>query len=131
MIGLDTNLLVRFLVNDEPDQAARAAAFVDRAVSRHQELYVSDLVMCEVVWVLAGAYRIGRGKIAETVADLLRSPTLRFTDSDRLSRALRAFARGKGDFADCLILEHARDAGCTAVATFDRALLKEPGFLAP
>jgi predicted nucleic-acid-binding protein len=130
MIALDTNVLVRFLVDDDKAQSARAARFVARAIATDEPLFVSDVVMCETVWVLVVAYQVPRGEIGETFGRLLMAAHLRYDDADRLSRALDAFLTGKGDFADYLIREEARGAGCDQVATFDRVLLKERAFVA-
>ena len=131
MIALDTNVLVRFLVEDDKAQSARAARLVQRAVVRNQTLFVSDLVVCETVWVLLSAYQVTRAEVAAVLVQLLKATHLGFPDVDALLRALAAFIAGKGDFADYVIQEHARAAGCTEVATFDRALLKEKGFASP
>lgn len=131
MIALDTNVLVRFLVEDDKAQSAKAAKLVARAVSEDEPLFVSELVVCETVWLLLAAYRVSRAEVGEILGRLLMAAHLRFNDVDRLSRALEAFIAGKGDFADYLIREQARTAGCENVATFDRVLLKETGFLAP
>ena len=131
MIALDTNVLVRFLVEDDKVQSAKAAKLVAHAVSEDEPLFISDVVVCETVWVLLAAYRVPRAEVGELLGRLLMAAHLRFNDVDRLSRALEAFAVGKGDFADYVIREHARAAGCDHVATFDRMLLKEQGFAAP
>jgi predicted nucleic-acid-binding protein len=131
VIALDTNVLVRFLVADDAGQAARARAVVARADREGEPLFVSDLVLCELVWVLQGGYRFERSVIVETVRRLLASRALAFRDSSALVRALDAFAAGKGDFADHVILAHARAAGCSSVVTFDRQLLREQGFAPP
>jgi predicted nucleic-acid-binding protein len=131
VIALDTKVLVRFLVEDDAAQTARAAELIDGVASADQRLFVSDIVVCELVWVLDAAYRIPRSEIARTLTELLRAKQLQFASTDRLARAIHAFSAGRGDLADYLIREHARDAGCSEVATFDRALLKEPGFVSP
>ncbi len=131
MIALDTNVLVRFLVEDDVRQSEQAASLIERAVSSGDALFISEVVLCETVWVLSGSYRIGRARIVATLRDLLRARHLTFAASNMLARAIEAFANGKGDFADYLIRENARAAGCEQVATFDRALLRELGFVAP
>jgi len=131
MTGLDTNVLVRFLVEDDADQTARAARSIERCAGSGDALYVSDVVVCEVVWVMQSAYEIAKPEIIRVVGTLLKARQLAFQDADLLVRALARFARGKGDFADYVIAERARTAGCLRVATFDRALLKEAGFVQP
>jgi predicted nucleic-acid-binding protein len=131
LVALDTNVLVRFLVEDDERQAKAAATLIGRAVSAGAALFVSDVVLCETVWVLAGGYRVPRAEIVATLREVLRAKHLAFESPDRLARALDAFSDGSGDFADYVIREHARSAGYEAVATFDRALLREDGFVAP
>jgi len=131
MIAVDTNVLVRFIVEDDAPQSARAARLIARATERDESIFVSDIVLCELVWVLSVSYRVARPQIATTLGRLVQAKQLAFVDTERVRRATEAYAAGKGDFADYLIREHARDAGCTAVATFDRSLLKDNLFVAP
>ncbi|HET7273602.1 MAG TPA: type II toxin-antitoxin system VapC family toxin [Longimicrobiaceae bacterium] len=131
MIALDTNVLVRFLVEDDEAQSTQAAALIQRAVDADEHLFVSEIVICETVWVLGRAYKFTRREIAEILADLLRARHLEFGQADRLWKAYRAFGNGRGDFADYLIREEARGMGCKTVATFDRALLSESDFDEP
>ena len=131
MIALDTNVLVRFLVEDDLEQSKRAATLIERTVEADERLFISDIVVCELVWVLSGAYRFKREEIASTLGDLVRARHLRFDEPDAIARALGAFRAGAGDFADYLIREQARATGCDRVATFDRVLQKEPEFVAP
>jgi predicted nucleic-acid-binding protein len=131
MIALDTNVLVRFLVEDDEKQSRLATRLITAAIERDEQLFISDIVVCETVWVLSSAYRFSRPEIVEALAGLLRARSLAFASSDRLARALEAYDSGKGDFADYLIREHARAAGADTVATFDRSLHKEPGFSQP
>ena len=131
MIALDTNVLVRFLVEDDARQSVAAASLVNQVAAEDDRLFVSDVVLCETVWVLAGSYGISKAAIIDTMRGLIRARHLAFDAPDRLVRALDAFERGKGDFADYVIREHARAAGCTAVATFDRSLLRDAGFVSP
>lgn len=131
MIALDTNVLVRFLINDDEAQHERASAFIRSAVERDGALYVSDIVLVETVWVLSRAYRLNRQQIAEAVDQLLAARQLTFNAPEILINALNAFKTGKGGFADYLIREQANAFGCVSVATFDQDLLKEGGFIAP
>jgi predicted nucleic-acid-binding protein len=131
VIALDTNVLVRFLVEDDKAQSAKAAKLVARAVSEDEPLFISEIVVCETVWVLQAAYRVPKADIGAILGRLFMAAHLRFTDVDRLSRALDAFISGKGDYADYLIREDARAQGCEKVSTFDRVLLKEKDFTAP
>ena len=131
MIALDTKVLVRFLVEDDKAQSRRATRLIEEAVAGDEQLFIGDIVMCETVWVLASAYRFSRAEIVDALSQLLRARSVAFSSADSLARALDAYRKGKGDFADYLIREHARSAGAETVATFDGALLKESGFSKP
>jgi predicted nucleic-acid-binding protein len=131
MIALDTNVVVRFLVQDEPRQSARARALITTAITNSTQLYLSDIVICEVVWVLESAYGFGRGDIATVLKKLINARHLTFRSTERVQQAVDAYAAGKGDFADYLIRADALDAGCDTVVTFDRALHREKDFRTP
>ncbi|MFI5233929.1 MAG: PIN domain-containing protein [Gemmatimonadales bacterium] len=131
MIALDTNVLVRFLVEDDAVQSRAATAVITRAGRADEPLFVSDIVLCEVVWVLSASYGAAKSEIVAAIRKLLHARQLAFQASDVLVRALEAYAAGRGDFADYLVREDARAAGCDAVLTFDKALLKESGFRRP
>jgi len=131
MIGLDTNVLVRYLVEDDESQCRRATELIEGAIASDTLLFISDIVMCETVWVLSSSYRFSRTEIVEVLAALLRAKSVVFTSTDRLARSLDAYRKGKGDFADYLIRELAQSAGADTVATFDESLLKETGFSKP
>ncbi len=129
MIGLDTNVLVRFLVEDDREQAARARALVQQTIARGEPLFVSDVVLCELYWVLDRAYGMSRDQIAPALRALLAAKHLSFRNGDLIGRAVAAYQDGRGRFADYVIRELSIDAGCDSVATFDRALHKEKGFV--
>jgi len=130
VIALDTNVLVRYLVEDDAKQSALAAALINRTIADDAYLFVSDIVVCETVWVLSVSYKTARKQIAAVLRSLFRARHLEFAAADQLIRALDAFESGNGDFADYLIREHGRAADCESVATFDRMLLRERGFIA-
>jgi len=131
MIAIDTNVLVRYLVNDDPKQARKAKALVHQLDSEEARAYVSDIVLCELVWVLARRYGFDRAQIGLTLKRLTGARQLRFISSDNILRAIGAYESGKGDFADYLIREHAAAAGCESVATFDKKLHGEAMFVSP
>ncbi|HEY0777873.1 MAG TPA: type II toxin-antitoxin system VapC family toxin [Gemmatirosa sp.] len=131
MRALDTNVLVRYIVHDDDAQHAAAAAQIDGAVERSETFFVSDPVLCELVWVLRATYRQDRAALVPVLRSLVAAQHLTFPERDGVVRAVDAFARGQGDFADYLIRERALAAGCDAVVTFDRALHREPGFVPP
>jgi predicted nucleic-acid-binding protein len=131
MIALDTNVLVRFLVEDDKVQSRRAKKLVEEAVMEGEDLFVADLVVVETVWVLKRSYGLKKEAIAAVLRMLLGARNLRFESSDRMARAIDAYEKGRGGFSDYLIREVAREWECAAVATFDSILQKENGFTRP
>lgn len=131
MIALDTNVLVRFLVEDDEAQAAKAMSLFEQAIANGTALFISDVVLCETVWVLTSRYGFSRVEVAGVLQRLLDADHLSFPVPSLTARALASFSTGKGDFADYIIREHGLAAGCTVVATFDQALLKETGYQSP
>jgi predicted nucleic-acid-binding protein len=131
VIALDTNVLVRYLVADDAAQFAAAERSLSRLGPGEDSAFVSDVVLVELVWVLRAVYDYSRGDIRRAVEALASADHLTFEDDERLSRVLRAFTDGRGDFADYLIRERAVAAGCETVQTFDKDLQAEAGFSAP
>lgn len=131
MIAFDTNVLVRLLVADDAKQTARVRARIRRLDAEGERAFVSDVVVCELVWVLRSAYGLDREPIAKALRQLFSAKQLSFTAPDQLARALDAYEIGAGDFSDYLIREHATGAGCDTVLTFDKKVLAEPMFSAP
>ena len=124
MIGLDTNVLVRYLTEDDPEQSPRAVALVEGALEEGERLFVTQIVLCELVWVLDSVYGFSRDEIVSVVRDLLRARQLVIEDLDSARKALDLYAAKGGDFADFLIVERCRAAGCGRVASFDGSLGK-------
>lgn len=119
MIGLDTNVLVRYIVQDEPSQAAAATELIEQSLSDAHPGFVSQLVLVELVWVLRG-YGYSRSVIADVLTRLLGAIEIRVEQVELVWPALRAYSEGPADFADYLIGMRARAAGCSVVKTFDR-----------
>lgn len=130
MIAVDTNVLVRFLVEDDREQTAIASAIVERAIDADEPLFVPQIVLCELVWVLSHAYRFRRADILNLLQQLRRGAQVTIERPDEVRRAIESYAAGRGDFADYLIAERAMASGCSAVLTFDRALHVDPRFTA-
>ena len=128
MTGLDTNLLVRYFLADDPDQHRAAADHIES--DKADGFFVSEVVLCELVWVLREAYRASREDIVTTLSELLETPLFVFSNRDRLYRALSKYASGRGDFSDYLIGLQAIEAGCETTLTFDKALHPDPHFTA-
>jgi predicted nucleic-acid-binding protein len=131
LIALDTNVLVRYLVEDEPRQTAEAARLIERAAASGETLLITQIVLCELVWVLSFAYELPRREIAAVLHQLRRAAGVVVEGADQAQRALVSYERGRGDLADFLIAEQAMAHGCSAVATFDRALYADERFARP
>ena len=122
MRAIDTNVLVRLIVRDEPVQVGKAESFVAQGV------WVSQLVLAETVWVLESVYGLSRRQVGTVIAMLLEHDHLTLQDEDAIRRAHAAFERdGAAGFTDCLIVEAARKAGHLPVGTFDRAMSRIDG----
>lgn len=128
MIALDTNLLVRLLIQDDASQARAVERFLVRARRDRIPLFVADVVLCELVWVLARRAKQSRAGIADALERLLDAESIVVADPGIARGALAAYRDGTGDFADYLIREQAVAAGASEVVTFDRALRGERGF---
>ena len=131
MNALDTNVLVRFLVEDDKVQSRRARKLVEEAVMDEEELFVPDLVVVETAWVLKRSYSLKKEHICKVLRMLLGARNIRFESSDRLARAISAYEKGRGGFSDYLIRAVASEWDCETVATFDQVLQKESGFTRP
>lgn len=120
--AIDTNVLLRVLVRDHPGQARAAEALIANGA------WVSHLVLAEAMWVLGSTYRQSHAAIGNTIEQLLQHERITIQDPDVVIRALANFkTHRKVNFSDCLVLEIARKAGHTPLATFDRDLGKLEG----
>jgi len=128
MTGLDTNVLVRYLTQDDPAQVRKANALIDGAVREGERLHLDVVVLCEVVWVLRGAYEIKKEGVADALDKILDAAQFHIEDRDLLREAVGAFRGGQGDFSDYVLGLRNRRAGCDATATFDKALRKSELF---
>lgn len=126
MIGLDTNVLVRYVIQDDPGQSPRATRLI-RSLTVEAPGFVSVVSIVELVWVLTGCYGSTRDEICAVMEALLRTRELVIADADTIWKALRLFRDGKADLADCLIERSASAAGCSHTVTFDRGAVKACG----
>jgi len=119
MIGLDTNILIRYLTHDDPEQTAAAVKLID-ALSSESPGFLSLIVIVELVWVLEVSYRCKKEEIEQLLESLLRSKELVIEQAEVVWQALRKFSAGGADFADCLIERSGHAAECEYTLTFDR-----------
>jgi len=118
MTGLDTNILVRLLAQDDPAQSQRAVEFL-QTLSREMPGFVSLVSLIELIWVLRSQYRMNKARIILGLEWLLNSAELVVESQDAVAQALGRFASVKADFADCLIERLGYTAGCNETVTFD------------
>ena len=130
MIGLDTNVLVRFLVRDDEEQFERARKLVRRQVQDGQPVHVSLLVLLETEWVLRSRYKLNKGEILSAFSELLSAVDMSFEDEPSIEEAFFVWKDSSAQFADCLIGARHRALGCTATATFDADALRLSTFVA-
>lgn len=130
MLGLDTNVLVRFLVQDDQAQFERAQKIIGRESRTGGGVLISLLVLLETEWVLRSRYSLTKAEILVAFSGLLASAELRFEDEHSIEAALFAWKDSPADFADCLIGARHRALGCRATASFDAKATKLPGFVA-
>ena len=120
MIGLDTNVLIRYIVQDDEQQATAAADLIETGCTADTPGFVSLVVLCEICWVLARGYKYDRKTVASVVRHMLTSIELNIEESDTAWRALASFEAGKADFADFIIGAHNRNHHAAPTYTFDR-----------
>jgi predicted nucleic-acid-binding protein len=124
LIGLDTNVLVRYLAQDDPGQAARATRVFEQEFTEEAPGFIGLVVLVETVWVLQRLYRASAEEIRETVNDLLGSRTVVVENRDVVARALGISKKSSCGFADAIIAASALGAGCDRVMTFDRGAVR-------
>lgn len=120
MTGLDTNVLVRYITRDDPEQYRAAKTFLESTCTPEQPGYVNVIVLCELVWVLKGAYDASTEEIIRMLDQILRTRQLQVQQRDQVRTALEDYKHSPVDFADCLIGRLNQNAGCSTTVTFDR-----------
>ena len=131
MIGLDTNVLVRYLTLDDPVQAEQATEIIERRLTEQDPGFVSVVAMAEMVWVLERFYRFSSARIVAAIKRMLGAETVVVESEREVFAAMIALDEGHGSFADALIGALSAKAGCSRVLTFDRKALRLPGFELP
>ena len=128
MIGLDTNVLVRYLVEDDRAQTDAVHRLLAAARDGGEMVYVSLIVLCETYWVLRSVFDLPRTEILAAFRSLLAVDVLQLEEPETVRQALQSCREGKGDFADHIIGRAHMTRGCRHTATFDRSLKSAPGF---
>ena len=125
MIALDTNVLVRLLVEDDARQLRSAQTLLRQAQEAEETVLLTDILLCELAWVLDAAYGVPRERILAAVQMLLGDDRFCFEDRGLVERALTAYQQGRGDLSDSLLGLRAEKQGSRTTFTFDRGLRSE------
>lgn len=128
MIGLDTNVLVRYIMQDDPKQSPIATQIIE-SLEGIGSGYVALVSIVELVWVLSASFELTRSQVAQALDGIVRTKQFKIESADQVVRALRVFKAGKSDFADCLIERSANSAGCEKTVTFDVNASKHAGMV--
>ena len=123
MIGLDTNVLVRYIMQDDARQSKLASRLIE-SLTVEEPGFVPIVAVIELVWVLSSSFDLGRSQVVSALEILLQTKEIQVERTDVVWRAMRVYRASSADFADCLIERSAAAAGCTCIMTFDRSAAK-------
>jgi len=131
MMGLDTNILVRYLTQDDPIQSPKATEIFERRLTEENPGFVSIVAMVETVWVLERAYGLTTDEIVAAIERVLQTDVLIVENEQEVFTAMIALKEGQGSFADAVIAPLGARMGCSWTLTFDQKALRLPGFKRP
>jgi len=120
MIGLDTNVLIRYLTQDDKTQATKTNKLIDNELSTSNPGFITLISLVEVVWVLESCYEQRKDTLTDVVYSLLTTKQLLVESADMAYLALKRYSAGKADFSDALIAVISENRGCETVVTFDK-----------
>jgi predicted nucleic-acid-binding protein len=124
VIGLDTNVVVRYIMQDDPGQSKQATAVMER-LTEETPGFLSLVSIIELVWVLESAYELARHQVVEVLTNLIAIDALKIERHSVVAAAVRVFKAGTADFADCLIERCSAHAGCEKTLTLDRLAARD------
>ena len=127
MIGIDTNVLIRFIVRDDPEQTRLATSFID-SLTYEDPGFITLVSIAEIYWVLDHSFKTSRNEIYLTIQSLLTSREIVIEDDFLVHAALQHYLQTNADFDDCLIAECSRARGCDSIVTFDKKAARAIGF---
>jgi len=128
MIGIDTNIVVRHLAQDDPVQSPKATDLIERQLTEDNPGFISVVAIAGIAWVLERAYRLADHEIAAAIERILQAGVLVVESEQEVFSAMIELKEGRGSFADALIGALGAKAGCSHTLTFDRKALRLPGF---
>jgi len=126
MVALDTNVLLRYLLDDHEAQS-RSAKILISSLNSTNKAFIGREVLLEVIWVLNRIYKVGRLELSKILFHILNSSEFIVEDAESLEEALGLFQNSQGDLSDLLILSHARQLGALPLVTFDKKLAEYEG----
>jgi predicted nucleic-acid-binding protein len=128
VIGLDTNVLIRYVTQDDAKQAAAASRLFEHVLSLERPGFVCLVTLCEIAWVLADCYDADKARIQSVIEGLLSSRQIVVEDAELVWKALRAWEGSSADFSDALVGQTLVARGCEKIVTFDKAAARLPDF---
>jgi len=128
LIGLDTNVLIRYIVQDDEKQSKLATAFIESQCSAENPAFINEITLCEVVWVLKCAYRYDKAIILNVLKQLLNSIDLQLASYQAVVLAYEDYEQGRADFSDYLIARINQRAGCQVTVSFDKKACDSQNF---
>lgn len=126
--GLDTNVLVRYLTQDDEGQAEVATKTIEGAAAKGEKMLIQPIILCELVWVLESAYDFPKTDLLRTLESILRTAQFEIAEKDMIWQALSDYRQGKGDFSDYYLGRANEKAGVAITLTFDKTLKGSPRF---
>ncbi len=128
MQGIDTNILVRYVIQDDADQAAASNKLLEGMLTSSQRCLVNNIVLCEMVWVLKSAYGCSKMQIVDALKSITDTAPFEFEDRSVLLSAIQDYETSKADFSDCLLNRQNQQLGCTETFSFDKGVAGLTGF---
>ena len=128
MIGLDTNVVIRYLVQDDKKQSAAATRFIEKSLTTDVPGYINHITLCEIVWVLQRCYDVTKQQLRDIIEGLLTTKQFIVENVEVAWKALRAYDANRADFCDALIGQANIHSGCEHTVTFDKKAASLPGF---
>ncbi len=128
MKALDTNVLVRYLVQDDPNQSPKATHYIEKYCTTDEPCFIGHITLCELAWVLERLYNQDRANIASVIEKLLQIGQLEVMEPQTVWRALRDYKQSNADFPDHLLARVNEKNGCDITITFDKKAAKQPCF---
>ena len=128
MIGIDTNILVRYITQDDQQQSKKASHFIETQLTKESPGIISKIVLCELAWVLSTAYTYPKKQIAEVIQQILITQEFLIEDSENAFKALKLYQNKSAGFADCFLAQTHQVIGAEYTISFDKKGLKSKLF---